>query len=432
MANFYEDIYQGERNFGDDNALPNFIDDNDEAGNQDDDIEFAMETLVDAGDDDQDNVVADQTDSNRDPEAEEDIEPSTTQSILKKQRFSDYTKVCNVDNYDKLPEQEEETFVWSNKARDRYEWCTLKKGAVENVCGRGRKPATQINSPGGPSPTARKEATSPADTWSLMIEDDLLMKVVDNTNRKITELHNIIGDRLAETDKKTQYGLTSLVEMKAWFGLLYLRGALKLNTSHVDNVWYHESSNDIFAATMQRKRFTFLTRMVQFDDCDTRGERWKQDKFAAFREFFETVNRRFLKRRKPSEHTAIDETLYSYRGRISFKQYNPSKPAKYGLLFRSLCDSTVQYTYISLPYAGKPTGTPDAYYVTGTDKYTEYLVTYALQEGGKECMKGRNIALDRYFTSMAIAEWCLERNITITGTLKSDRKGIPNEMKAPP
>ena len=77
------------------------------------------------------------------------------------------------------------------------------------------------------------------------------MKVVDNTNRKITELHNIIGDRLAETDKKTQYGLTSLVEMKAWFGLLYLRGALKLNTSHVDNVWYHESSNDIFAATMQ-------------------------------------------------------------------------------------------------------------------------------------------------------------------------------------
>ena len=65
LANFYEDIYQGERNFGDDNALSNFIDDNDEAGNQDDDIEFAMETLVDAGDDDQDDVVADQTDSNR-------------------------------------------------------------------------------------------------------------------------------------------------------------------------------------------------------------------------------------------------------------------------------------------------------------------------------------------------------------------------------
>ena len=182
---------------------------------------------------------------------------------------------------------------------------------------------------------------------------------------------------------------------------------------------------------MQRKRFTFLTRMVQFDDSETREERWRQDKFAAFREFFEGVNRRFLKLRKPSPHVAIDETLCSYRGRISFKQYTPSKPANYGLLFRSLCDSTAQYTYVSLPYAGKPTGTPDKYYVTGTDKYTEYLVNNAIELGGMDCVKGRNISLDRYFTSMSIAEWCLKKNITITGTLKSDRKGIPKEMKAP-
>ena len=31
--------------------------------------------------------------------------------------------------------------------------------------------------------------------------------------------------------------------------------------------------------------------------------------------------------------------------------------------------------------------------------------------------------------SVTLAEWCLERNITIVGTLKSDRKGIPKEMK---
>ena len=44
-------------------------------------------------------------------------------------------------------------------------------------------------------------------------------------------------------------------------------------------------------------------------------------------------------------------------------------------------------------------------------------------------LQGRNISLDRYFTSATLAEWCLERNITIVGTLKSDRKGIPKEMK---
>ena len=57
--------------------------------------------------------------------------------------------------------------------------------------------------------------------------------------------------------------------------------------------------------------------------------------------------------RCPSALLAVDETLYPYMGHIGFKQYNPQKPAKYGLLYRSLCDSTVTYTYFSLAYAGK-------------------------------------------------------------------------------
>ena len=81
----------------------------------------------------------------------------------------------------------------------------------------------------------------------------------------------------------------------------------------------------------------------------------------------------------------IDETLYSYQGRISLKHYNPSKPAKYGLLFRILYDSMVQFASASLPYAGKPTGTPDKYYVTGTHKNTEYLVSTAIELGRKGC-----------------------------------------------
>ena len=66
------------------------------------------------------------------------------------------------------------------------------------------------------------------------------------------------------------------------------------------------------------------------------------------------------------------------------------------------------------------------YYVTGCDEYTKWLVNNFQIYG---TLQGRNISLDRYFTSVTLAEWCLERNITIVGTLKSDRKGIPKEMK---
>ena len=108
------------------------------------------------------------------------------------------------------------------------------------------------------------------------------------------------------------------------------------------------------------------------------------------------------------------------------KQYNPSKPEKYGLLYRSLCDAKVPYTYSTLPYAGKPEVIgANNYYIIGCDEYTKWLVNNFQIYG---TLQGRNIFLDRYFTSVTLAEWCLERNITIVGTLKSDRKGIPKEV----
>ena len=82
--------------------------------------------------------------------------------------------------------------------------------------------------------------------------------------------------------------------------------------------------------------------------------------------------------RCPSALLAVDETLYPHRGQIGFKQYNPQKPAKYGLLYRSLCDSTVTYTYFSLASAGKPEvvgGNGAKFYITGPDEYTKYLVS---------------------------------------------------------
>ena len=37
--------------------------------------------------------------------------------------------------------------------------------------------------------------------------------------------------------------------------------------------------------------------------------------------------------------------------------------------------------------------------------------------------------MDRNFTSVSLATWALEINITIVGTIKHDRKSIPEELK---
>ena len=138
-------------------------------------------------------------DLNRDEEAPEDEHEA---AIPWKQKFSNYEKVHDSSNYDQLPDQEEETFVWSNRVGDCYKWCKLKKDVLNNI-GCGRRSAANFCSSGGPTTKAQRNAKSPVDTWSLMIPDDEVMKIVNYTNKKIIESHDIIGEWLRETDKKS-------------------------------------------------------------------------------------------------------------------------------------------------------------------------------------------------------------------------------------
>ena len=116
-----------------------------------------------------------------------------------------------------------------------------------------------------------------------------------------------------------------------------------------------------------------MEQFIQFDDKNRRPERLRDDKYAAIWEFFERVNVQNARMRGPSTFVCVDETLYPYRGKIGIKQYNPSKPAMYGLLYRSICDAEVSHTYFTLPYNDKPDSSDNEYYVPGTDEYMKYL-----------------------------------------------------------
>ena len=156
---------------------------------------------------------------------------------------------------------------------------------------------------------------------------------------------------------------------------------MKQNLGDLYSIWYNESSSSIFPARISLNRFSFITRFFQFDDRSTQEQRKKYDKSACFRDFFKKVNENNAKFRYPSPYLAIGETLYPYRGHINFTQYNPLKPAKYGMLYHSLCDLSVQYTYFTFPYAGKPedlNNQVSEFYITGTNEYSKYLVEISI------------------------------------------------------
>ena len=129
------------------------------------------------------------------------------------------------------------------------------------------------------------------------------------------------------------YAILITFKIKALFGVIYLLESIDMNDVDFDKVFYHERLNGIFQSTRWFVRFNFY---VIFENL----------KIVKPIVIFE--------RRVPFAHMTIDKTLYPYHGRIGFKQSKPSKRIKYGFLCRSLGDSSVQSTYLSLPYAGKP------------------------------------------------------------------------------
>ena len=168
----------------------------------------------------------------------------------------------------------------------------------------------------------------------------------------------------------------------------------------------------MFSAIMPRNRFAFILHNLFFDDESTRAERWKKDRFTAIRELFEKFNNQGMLVLAPGDYLSLDETLYPMQTQISFKQFNPSKPAKYGCLFKSLNAARYPYTFISSPYSGKPTEEGGQYYIQGTEAIVHYLIETLSTNSS---LAGHNILFDRLYTSIPLAKWLLKNELHVLG-----------------
>ena len=114
------------------------------------------------------------------------------------------------------------------------------------------------------------------------------------------------------------------------------------------------------------------------------------------------------------------------RMQISFKQFNPSKPAKFGMLHKSINACRYLFTFSTAVFPSKPKAEPTSYYTPGTSQTVKYLIQ------NLEChtdLVGRNTSYDRLDTSIPMAQWLLDHGITSVRTLQPNRKGIPAKIK---
>ena len=261
--------------------------------------------------------------------------------------------------------------------------------------------------------------------FHVLFEDEMVQLIVSNTNAKIQHNKDNLPPYYNKIDKSTFRCPLDQRELYASIALLYAHGILG-QSMHSYNVLFSETAwNPVFSATMSKYRFLVLYAVLSFDDPEERRGLWRSDWFANARELTVIFNDRMKGVLVPNEYLLIDETLYAMHHQIKFRQYNPNKPTKYGLLYKSLNDARFPFIYQVVPYCGKPVQGTGLYYLNVTEDYLKHLV----QSVPVSLMAGRNISMDQLYTSISTLNWLLEHNITSVGTLVSIRVGLPDEVK---
>ncbi|CAM4635701.1 unnamed protein product [Leuciscus chuanchicus] len=191
-------------------------------------------------------------------------------------------------------------------------------------------------------------------------------------------------------------------------------GVYRPNNEALSSLWEAETGRAIFRAVMSLRRFRRLPKVIRFDDRATRPARRESDKLAPIRDVWNLWVERLPLMCNPGLDITVDECLVPFRGRCSFKQYMPSKPAKYGIKIWAACDARTSYAWNMQVYTGKPKG--------GQPERNQGMrVVLDLTTG----LQGHTVTCDNFFTSYALGQELLRRKLTMVGTVRKNKPELP-------
>ncbi|XP_032364545.1 piggyBac transposable element-derived protein 4 [Etheostoma spectabile] len=291
--------------------------------------------------------------------------------------------------------------------RDTYE---LDRGRRDRDGQRASGSAPPPPSP-GPTEYAAERVSDILSAFQLFVTQRIEKTVLFATNLEGRRRYGKAGEWKA----------MDATDLRAYLGLLILAGVYRSRNEALESLWHEESGRAIFRATMPVKRFHLYSRMLRFDDRESRAERLATDKLAAVRDVWDAWTRRLPRLYEPGPDVTVDEQLMPFRGRCAFRQYMPSKPARYGLKSWVACDARSSYAWNMQLYTGKSvSGTPE--------KNLGSRVLLDVTEG----LRGpRNVTCDNFFTSYALAQRLLaERRLTVVGTMRKNKPELPGALLA--
>lgn len=129
------------------------------------------------------------------------------------------------------------------------------------------------------------------------------------------------------------------------------------------------------------------------------------------------LNQKFKEVYIMKKDISIDESLMKFRGRLSYKQFNPSKRARFGVKIYKLCESG--YCYQFKIYTGNDK-------IHCDDSASECVVKELAES---VLYRGHILYMDNWYSSPKLLMTLSHKYKTnVIGTVRSNRKNMPKDL----
>ncbi|XP_076652740.1 piggyBac transposable element-derived protein 4 isoform X3 [Halictus rubicundus] len=183
------------------------------------------------------------------------------------------------------------------------------------------------------------ESKRELDVFDIMFDNVFWENIVTETNRYAERTIINENERRKIDESWTPVDCN---EIKIYFALCIIMAQVK--KPNIQMNWSKRAviETPIFRKTMPLQRFLQITRFLHFSNNDTTDNMDKLRKVNPVINFF---NKKFKEVYVMEDDIAIYESLMTFKGRVSSKQFSPSKRTRFGIKFSKLCESASSYCY---------------------------------------------------------------------------------------
>lgn len=263
---------------------------------------------------------------------------------------------------------------------------------------------------------------SPEETFHKFFPESVYELVAEETNKYAWQCFDVTTDIPKRSRLHSWHDITAN-DVKAFTATQIAMGLVSKPTEESyfqDNFWL--TKTPAFSKIFSRDKYQLMKSFLHFNNNESQKPKGDPDYDPLYkiRPLLELTKNKYVESYEPGEALSIDESMLKFKGRLSFKQYLPSKPStKWGIKIWSLCDSKTGFLLRFQVYTGKESSNV----VEGLGS----RVVKSLLKGFE--FTNRIVYMDNFYSGVNLFDDMIGLGLGACGTVRGNRKNLPQEMK---